>query len=83
MITNQYPYVDKSGTEQYGLVKHESDQKKYILQNETGAKYAEAIDVYPSRYTYSETEEDIPEEETISIPEEESGIPEEETQSLT
>ena len=31
----------------------------YILQNETQAKYAEAIDVENAPYTYSETDEKI------------------------
>ena len=33
----------------------------YILQNETGIEYSEAIDV-PNKYTYSETNKKIPEE---------------------
>lgn len=41
------------------LVKHYSDNGKYILQNETGIEYAEAVDVIPCRYTYSETKKDI------------------------
>lgn len=48
----QEPYGD-------GLIRSYSDQNKYILQNETGVKYAEAIDI-PNRYTYTETDEDIP-----------------------
>ena len=43
------------------LVKTYSDNKKYIIQNETGLKYAEAVDV-PNKYTYVESEEDILEE---------------------
>lgn len=35
----------------------------YILQNETGVKYSEAIDVESAPYTYSETDELIPVEE--------------------
>ena len=41
------------------LVKHYSDNGKYILQNETGIEYAEAVDVMPCRYTYSETQKNI------------------------
>lgn len=37
------------------LVKHYSDLGVYIKQNETGVEYAEAIDVVPCRYTYTET----------------------------
>lgn len=39
------------------LVKHYSDKNVFILQAETGAKYREAIDVAPCRYTYVETTE--------------------------
>ena len=42
-----------------GLIKTTSDNGKYIIQNETGLKYAEALDV-PNKYTYTESEEDIP-----------------------
>lgn len=48
--------------EKYGdnLVRTYSDKGKYIIQNETGVKYAEAIDV-PNKYTYEESDEDIEE----------------------
>ena len=36
-----------------------SDNNMYILQNETGNKYAEAYDVIPCIYTYEDTEEEI------------------------
>lgn len=39
------------------LIKHYSDKGFLLLQNETGAKYAEPIDVVPCIYTYTETEE--------------------------
>lgn len=42
------------------LIKHESDSGKMIRQVETGREYASAVDVIPCRYTYEETEEDIP-----------------------
>lgn len=41
------------------LIRHYSDNNKYILQNETGIEYVEAVDVIPCRYTYSEMERDI------------------------
>lgn len=41
------------------LVKTYSDNNKFIIQNETGTKYIEAIDV-PDKYTYTESDEDIP-----------------------
>ena len=39
------------------LIKHYSDKGYLLLQNETGAKYSEPIDVVPCRYTYTETDE--------------------------
>lgn len=45
------------------LVKHYSDKGVMLLQNETGMKYADPIDIYPCPYTYSETEELVAEEE--------------------
>lgn len=47
------------------LIKTYSDNNKYIIQNETGAKYPEAIDI-PNKYTYTESEEDIKVEEPIA-----------------
>lgn len=57
MLIEQYPFIDESGVEHDNLVKHYSDENKLILQVETGVKYAEAVDVYPCRYTYEETDE--------------------------
>ena len=39
------------------LIKHYSDQGFLLLQNETGAKYSDPIDLVPCRYTYTETDE--------------------------
>lgn len=39
------------------LIKHYSDKGFLLLQNETGAKYAEPIDIVPCPYTYTETDE--------------------------
>lgn len=38
------------------LVHHYSDEGCYILQNETGIKYSDAVDVIPCQYTYTETD---------------------------
>lgn len=54
----QFEYLN-DGT----LIRHYSDLKVLLLQNETGAKYADPIDVVPCQYTYSETDESIEEEE--------------------
>ena len=40
-----------------------SDTKHCILQVETNTKYDEAYDVIPCRYTYTETEEEIKEQQ--------------------
>lgn len=39
------------------LIRHYSDKGFILLQNETGAKYSEPIDVVPCIYTYTETDE--------------------------
>lgn len=69
-LKQQYPFVDDEGTVREDLIKHyaedENGKKYLILQKETGVKYGEAVDVYPCRYTYEVTNEEIieqPEEE--------------------
>ena len=47
------------------LVRHYSDAGFMLLQNETGIKYADPIDLVPCRYTYAETDELIEVEELI------------------
>lgn len=44
------------------LVKHYSDKGVLLLQNETGVKYSDPIDVVPCLYTYTETDEVIEDE---------------------
>ena len=39
------------------LVRHYSDAGFVLLQNETGAKYSDPIDIVPCPFTYSETDE--------------------------
>ncbi len=46
------------------LIKHESDSGKMIRQVETDREYSSAVDVLPCKYTYEETEKDIPKAET-------------------
>lgn len=52
MIITQHPYEGKDT-----LVLTKSDSGYRIKQVETGIVYDEAIDVYPCRYTYEETDE--------------------------
>ena len=46
-----------------------SDEGKYIIQNETGLTYTEAIDVEGVPYTYSESIDDIETEAELSAEE--------------
>lgn len=45
------------------FVNHYSDEGYYIRQNETGNAYENAVDIVPCRYTYTETDDKIPERE--------------------
>ena len=56
MIKREFYMTRKDGV---NLYKTYSDDKKYIIQNETGVKYSEAVDVENAPYTYSETDETI------------------------
>ena len=47
------------------LIRHYSDLKVLLLQNETGAKYSDPIDIVPCPFTYSETDEPIEGEEVV------------------
>jgi hypothetical protein len=51
------------GTREDGvnLYRTYSDKGMYILQNETGVEYSEAVDVEGSQYTYTETDRAIEE----------------------
>ena len=55
MLKAEHPYNNNES-----LIKHYSDEGNYIIQNETGRKYRIAVDVYPCRFTYSETSEKAP-----------------------
>lgn len=63
MIVKEYPYVDISGKEHPNLIRHYSDKNKMIKQVETGVEYTDAIDIYPCKYSYIESENDITEGE--------------------
>ena len=41
------------------LIQHYSDRGVYLIQNETGIKYADPVDIVPCPYTYTETDEVI------------------------
>lgn len=48
------------------LIKHYSDKGVLLLQQETGLKYADPVDIVPCVYTYIETDELIETEEEFS-----------------
>lgn len=48
------------------LIKHYSDKGVMLLQNETGIKYSDPVDVVPCAYTYTETDELIEGDEEIT-----------------
>lgn len=50
-------YIEINGRK---LIKHESDSGKMIRQVETGREYSSAVDVIPCKYTYEETDKDVP-----------------------
>lgn len=58
----QYPYIDENGNEHYDQIRHYSENGYKVLQYETGEKYDDAVDTYPCRYTYYETDEPIEKE---------------------
>jgi hypothetical protein len=47
------------------LIRHYSDEGFLLLQNETGAKYSDPIDIVPCPYTYTETDEKDEDEEDV------------------
>lgn len=72
-IVTEYFRTREDGVE---LERTYSDSGKYIERN--GAKYVEAVDPVGSGRVYTETEEDIPVEETITDGWSEIDAPEEE-----
>ena len=48
------------------LVKTYSDSNKYIIQNETGIEYSEAVDI-PNKYTYIESDKDLQPDKILDI----------------
>ena len=60
MIVTEYFMTRKDGVVLYRTY---SDAGFYIIQNETGIEYSEAVDVEGALYTYSETDKPIEVEE--------------------
>lgn len=53
MVIKEFYLTREDGV---NLFRNYSDEGFYILQNETGIEYAEAIDVEGAAYTYSESD---------------------------
>lgn len=60
MLIREFYATRKDGV---NLYKSYSDQNFYILQNETGVEYSEAIDIETAPYSYTETDKPIETEE--------------------
>ena len=58
MIVKEFHSTRKDGVNLYRTY---SDEGLYIVQNETGIEYTEAVDVEGAPYTYSETDKPIEE----------------------
>lgn len=62
-LKTQNPYINESGKTFENLEKHyaedESGKRYKILQLETGIVYDEAVDIYPCKYTYKATEDEV------------------------
>ena len=61
MIVREFYLTRLDGVDLYRTY---SDINHYIIQNETGAEYAEAIDVENAPYTYTESDREIEDEES-------------------
>jgi len=59
MLIEEYPY-----NENPNLIRHYSDENFIIRQIETGNEYGEAIDLYPCKYTYVESENPLEKDPT-------------------
>lgn len=57
MITVEHPWNGRADR-----IRHASDSGLMIEQEQTGNRYVEAIDIYPTEYTYKETNEPIEQE---------------------
>lgn len=62
MVIKEFFRTRKDGV---NLFRNYSDEGFYIIQNETGVEYSEAIDVEGAAYTYSESDKLIEIEEAI------------------
>jgi hypothetical protein len=50
----EYPYVDKSGKEQFLKIKYYSNIGITIVREQTGDEAKEFVDDFPSQYNYYE-----------------------------
>ena len=59
MVVKEFYETREDGV---NLYRSYSDDRLYLIQDQTGEKYQEAIDVETSPYTYTETDEKIEDE---------------------
>lgn len=57
MIITEHPWHGRTDR-----IRHASGSGVMIEQEQTGNRYVEAIDIYPTQYTYRETNEPIEQE---------------------
>ena len=57
MIITEHPWNGRNDR-----IRHASDSGMMIEQEQTGNRYVEAIDIYPTEFTYRETSEQIEQE---------------------
>ena len=65
MLIQEYPVV-LNEVNRYDLIRTKSDSNLKIKQLETGLVFEEAIDLFPTVYTYEETNEYIILDEKVS-----------------
>lgn len=67
-IKVEYPFIDFNGNKRENLIKYYAEDtegnKYYIKQLQTGIEYSEAVDVYPSKYTYIPTDKKVQVDQT-------------------
>ena len=62
-VKEEYPYIDEQGQEHADFIRHyaknENGERFFVVQDQTGVEYEEAVDRYPTNYTYSATDKKI------------------------
>ncbi len=71
MLIEEYPYAGRENLIRHysdaGMMIHQFEFDRFGKRIDTGNEYGEAIDRYPCRYTYEETDTPIEPEETEMV----------------